>query len=145
MGVEKALPEMGAAEFAKLLADGIAAGVAAAGGPKKVKLGQYDPQSPWHPDKRLVPKLKRSCFQNGGRIDATVICDDDIRLLNQIRVSGKYFDGFVEVLVRQHGTEETVDIMYANATIDKRLEQKSHFRDFSELVAGIVKNQSKAA
>lgn len=133
------------ADLAKIIADGISAGMAAAAGPKKVKFGQYNPNSPWHPDKKTAAVLKRACFQNGSRIDPTVVSDADILLLNQIKVSGNYFDGYVDVVVRKQGTEETVDIIYTNNTVDKRLEQKSYFRDFSELVQHIVKHQAKAA
>jgi len=140
-GIEK----IEASDLAKMIADGISAGLAAIQGPKKVLFGRYNPNSPWHPDKNTVPKLTRTYFQNGGRIDPTVVADADILMLNQIKVSGRYFDDFVEVVVRKQGSDEVVDILYANATIDQRLEQKSHFRNFSELVAGIVKAQSRRA
>ncbi len=125
----------------QIIAEGIAAGIAEAR-PKKVTMGQYDPKSSFHPNKYKVPGLKRKVFQNGYQCDPGTLHDDEIRLLNRITHSGRYLDRRVEIgLVDEGGGDQYITINYPNRTADMRMENKSLFRNFKDLLAQVVEAQ----
>src|SRR5882672_9385926 len=97
--IEEPTPQPSMSDLATIIGDGIAKGMAQVA-PKKVTAGRYDPKSSFHPDKKLVPQLKRRCFQNGVEMKADLLFDEEIRLLNRIARGGRYLDRNVEVVLR---------------------------------------------
>lgn len=122
------------------LATAIAQGIAATA-PKKVTAGQYDPKTPWQPDKRKAHKLAFTCYQNGYRIPPKRLNNAEIDFLNRIVRSGRYINRIVEVAVWDEGGNINLDIRYSNRTADQKLELKNHWRSFEELVRKIVEEQ----
>src|SRR5690242_11845283 len=105
------------------LAKAVSAGVAEAlekNNPKKVSIGRFDPRTPFHPDKNKAARFAagRKYFQNGVPIKHETTFDEEVQLLNRIRVSGTYMENTVQVIVQQRGDEEHINITYDNKTID---------------------------
>lgn len=145
---------MSAEQFAQLLAafsnqistnlgQQIAEGINAAR-PKKVTAGQYDPKTPFHPNKKRAKKLLRPFYQNGTRLSPTRMFDREIELANQIVRSGRYINRLIEVIVRQDGADEVVELRYKNRTIDDRMEHKGAYRDLTDMLQKIVDEQNAA-
>lgn len=132
------------ADFGKILADSIVAGMAQQAGPKKVTFGQYDPRSPWHPDKKKRVKLTRVVFQNGNLVNPDMVLDADIVRLNKINRSGRYLNRKVEVSMREDVDAEVIYISYKTQTLDQRMENKTLFVDFSDLLKKILMEQEIA-
>lgn len=111
--------------------------------PKKVTYGAYLKRPTLnHPLGLLSPKLARQYFQNGRLISYDQVNDEQVLLLNRITHSGRYLDRRVEVVVRDEGGDgQSVDIRYKNVGIDDRMELKSLFRNFTDLVRQIVDAQ----
>lgn len=123
------------------LAQAITAGITAAQ-PRKVSAGQYDPKTPWQPNKRDAKKLKYACYQNGYRIPVKRLTNKEIEGLNAIVRSGRYINRMVEVAVWDDGGTVQLDIRYSNKDKDQRFENKNHWRNFEELVMKIVEEQN---
>lgn len=121
----------------------IAEGINAAR-PKRITAGQYDPKSPFHPSKKKTRKLLRPIYQNGARLSPTRLFDAEIDLLNQIKRSGRYINRLVEVIVRQDGSDEVVELRYKNRTIDDRMEHKAAYRSLLDMLQKIVEEQNAA-
>ena len=128
-------------EFGKGIADAITAGIAESR-PKKVSFGQYDPKSPWQPDKRKAHKLTRECYQNGYRMNAAQLTNDEIDYLNRISRSGRYINRLVEVVIQTEGSDESVDLRYNNKR-DRALEMRGHVRDLADMLRQIVDAQDQ--
>lgn len=128
--------------FAGQITSGIAAGINEAR-PQKVTAGQYDPKTPFHPNKKTAKKLTRTVYQNGARIQASRLFDREIELLNRITRSGRYLNRLIEVIVRQDGADEVVELRYKNRTIDDRMEHKLAYRDLTDMLTKIVAEQDK--
>lgn len=126
-------------DLGKQIADGINAAR-----PKKVTAGQYDPRTPFHPNKKAAKKLRRPVYQNGSRLHANRLFDREIDLLNKIVRSGRYINRLIEIQVRQDGPDEVVDIRYKNRTIDDRMEHKGAYRDLTDMLTQIVNEQDAA-
>lgn len=134
--------------MAAAIAKGISEGMAQIAPPRKVSFGEY---ARLHARK---VKLTRNCYQNGVRMDETVLSDKEINLLNQIKKSGDYIDHpneeagkvkLVEVVVKQEGSKEVVHLNYDNAKIDHRMDLKSSFRNLGEMLNCIVREQEGVA
>ena len=119
----------------------IAEGINAAR-PKKVTAGQYDPKTPFHPNKKKAVKLNRAMYQNGTRLSPNRMFDREIALANQIVRSGRYINRLIEVIVRQDGSDEVVELRYKNRTIDDRMEHKGAYRDLTDMLTKIVDEQN---
>lgn len=128
------------ADLGKIIADGIAAGLAA-NNPKKVTFGQYDPKTPFHPNKKQALKLTRECYENGYLMRETQLFNAEIALLNKINRSGRYIDRLVEVIVRNDGSEEVVELRFKNRTVDQRFELKGRVRSMLDMLEQIVAAQ----
>lgn len=131
-------------ELAKAIGDAVAAGLAA-NNPKKVTYGAFLKRpTANHPLGLLSPKLSRNYFQNGRLITYDTVNDAQVLLLNRITHSGRYLDRKVEVIVRDEGGDsQSVELRYSNASIDQRMDLKSLFRNFTELVTQIVDAQDQ--
>jgi hypothetical protein len=129
--------------IADRIADGITRGMEALR-PKKVSPAEYAKRvSKRRPNGNRGPKLKNDYYQNGYKIDTGVISDDEIKLLNQIHRPGRYIERRVEVVARYEGSEQYIDIRYPNGSIDQQLENKSHWRNFADLLRQIVTEQAE--
>lgn len=112
--------------------------------PAKVRIGQYlrrGGHSPFHPKPHAeTPKFERKYFQNGAYIEHATTRDSEIELLNQITHSGRYINRLVEVVVRDEGAEQWVDIRFNNK-IEGQLELKGFIRNFEDMLKQIVEAQ----
>ena len=130
------------AQFTAQMSQGIAAGINEAR-PRKVTAGQYDPKTPWQPNKKKALKLTRNTFQNGTWLNPATLNNTEIGLLNRLNRSGRYIGRLIEVLVRQDGSDEVVELRYKNRTTDERMEHRSAYRDLADMLAKIVDEQDK--
>lgn len=130
----------GKAEEHQALAAAISNGIASSTR-RKVTNGEYaqrGPRNSYHPNSKAeTPVLKRDFFQNDIHVDEVTLTDDEVRLLNRLTHSGRYFDRLVEVFT----TEDAVHVRYNNKTPDHRFELKNHFRTMLELLQIVVKQQ----
>ncbi len=110
--------------------------------PRKVTAGQYDPKTPFHPNKKKTPRLNRVVFQNQTRLNPSQLFDREIELLNQIVRSGRYLNRLIEVVVSDEGAEEIIELRYKNKTIDDRMAHKSAYRDLTDMLTQIVNEQN---
>lgn len=123
------------------IADGIARGLASVS-PKKVTFGRYDPKTPFHPVRIQTPKLLRPSFQNGRMMNAEMLHDAEIKLLNQIHRPGRYLDRNIEVVISEDGSESVLDLRYRDKSVDDRFFMKGLFRNLQDLLEQIVKEQA---
>lgn len=121
----------------KSVSDGIATSTR-----RKVTFGEYIARggsSVMHPlPAALTPHLKRMCYQNHCMIQENTATDEEITLLNQITHGGRYVDRNVEVIFRQNGSQEEIDIVYPDNDINDRMTMKGYFRTFPELLKLIL-------
>lgn len=87
-------------------------------------------------------KLLRETMQNGARVDGNVLSNTEIDLLNALDRTGRYINRLVEVIVRDEGTEETVEIRYNNKTRDQMFELRGYIRSFTDMLQQIVEAQA---
>ena len=91
------------------------------------------PGSPWDPkDGSKKLKLKRKMYQHGILIDPDVVSNEEIELMNNLKV-GRFFGGWVKVYRRKdHG----IDIDYPIRTASQRLKLVSTHgvRSFKDLL-----------
>lgn len=130
------------AQFANQITNGISAGIAEAR-PKKVTAGQYDPKTPFHPNKKSMKRLTRAVYQNGTRLNASQLFNEEIDLFNQINRSGRYINRLIEVFLRQEGADEVVELRYKNRSIDDRMDHKGQYRDLRDMLRKIVNEQDE--
>jgi len=109
--------------------------------PRKVGIGEYDPKTFVQPVKALAHRLTRQCWQNGFPMDPEQLDNATIDALNQITRSGRYLDRLVEVIVREDGADETVELRYANRTSDQRNAIKGQAKSVGDMVQQIVAAQ----
>ncbi len=121
------------ASFGTLIANAIADGIAK-NTPKKVSFGDYARRN-------IRPVLKRDTYHCGVRCAVSQLSNAEIHLLNKIDRSGRYINRLVEVIVRNEGSDETVEIRDTSKSIDQRSELRKYVRDFEDLVRQIVKAQ----
>jgi hypothetical protein len=109
---------------------------------RKVTYGEYIKRthSAMHPDPAWPngPPLKRQTWINGDHLDQVGTLDKEINLLNQITHSGRYINRLVEVLVRQEGLDEVLEIRYNNT---KDSELPNHSRNLIDTLSQIVEAQ----
>lgn len=103
---------------------------------KKVTFGEYN-------RKRNAgkAKLSRDYFQNGFKLNAEDLSNEQIDLLNRVSRSGRYIDRKVELIVRDEGAETVVEIRYANKTADQRMALRENIRNFTDLLKQVVDAQ----
>ncbi len=144
------LPEkVGGSELGRLIAAGIAEGIAATAPVRKVTVGQYikKPHSSFHPTKANYTKLTRETYQNGRILNDARLTDVEIGLLNKISRPGRYLKRKVEVVIRNTGgdlQDEVVEIRYRDRTKDQMLMNTKLFSDAEDLFRKIVMEQEVA-
>lgn len=131
-------------QLGNIIAQGIAQGIAANSGPKKVTFGQYDPRSPFHPNKKTAAKFTRVVFQNGRQVDWDKTSDTEIRLFNKITRSGRYINRRVEVILRDDAGSDVLDIRYNNMTVDQRMENARFWHSCEDMLKKILMEQDIA-
>jgi len=100
--------------------------------PKKVSIGQYA--------RRMAEgrhKLNREYYQNGMLLFAENLSNEAMDLLNGITHAGRYFDRNVEVLFRDEGTEQIVELRYNNKSRDQAMELRGYFRSIEDMLRQI--------
>jgi hypothetical protein len=134
------------ATFAAAIAKGIVDANNATGPIKQIPPTRYINQSAYNPQ-RLVPskrpKFTRTYFQNGRHLIEETQFPPDIAALEQLR-PGRYLDRKVEVIERQNesGDGREIEIRYPCATPELRIEMRSLFKDFSDLLRQILAEQA---
>ncbi len=127
------------ADFAKMLGAAVAQGVASAMPAQpvaKMTFGQYM--------KRLNagrPKMRRPYFENGIHQEGNVLSNTEINLLNQIDRTGRYINRLVEVIVRQDGADEVLELRW-NTKRDAMFELKGYARNFEDILRQVVEAQA---
>lgn len=130
-------PQMGMTDFARMIGSSVSAALAEQN-PKKVTFGQYA--------KRVNAGrsvLARQTLQNGYLVEPTQLSNEEIDLLNQIDRTGHYIDRKVEVIVRDEGADEVVEIRFACKTADQRFVLARLFKNFSDMLWQIVTAQDE--
>jgi hypothetical protein len=126
------------ADFAKMLGAAVAQGVAQAmpaQPAQRMTFGQYM--------KRLNagrPKMRRPYFENGIHQEGLVLSNTEIDLLNQITRTGRYINRLVEVIVRQEGADEILEMRW-NTKRDAIFELKGYARNFEDICRQVVEAQ----
>ncbi len=148
--VVQALPKSEAAgidydKLGQVLGASVANGIAGSTR-RKVTFGEYSRSghSPFHPKPfDQTPILKRRCWQNGVWANPTTLTDNEIVLLNQITHGGRYIDRRVEVVMRQNGSQEEVEIRFKNKSVDDQIAIKGYAKSFEDMLQQIVKVQKE--
>lgn len=103
---------------------------------RKVTFGEFQ-------RKRNVGKTKltRHVFQNGFQLNPSRLKNNQIELLNRLNRTGRYIERKIEVLIREDGADEFIEIRYANKSADQRMELRGYIRNFTDMLEQIVKEQ----
>lgn len=109
--------------------------------PQRIKPGssRYDPKSPFR--SKHGPRLIGEVYHNGIKLNEEQLYDEEITLCNAITQGGRYVDRLVEVLFSDDAGTRVVMIRYPDKTIDQRMNNKNHWRNFKELLQLIVEGQ----
>lgn len=109
--------------------------------PRKVTFGEYQ-------RKRNAGRLKltREVFQNGFRLGGPGSFDNtldnrQIALLNQLTHTGRYINRLVEVILREEGADQVLEIRYNNKSKDQALTLRTYVRSFTDMLEQIVEVQ----
>ncbi len=137
---EPAVSQAGLADLGKIIADGIAAGIASTR-PKKVSFGEYTRRQ-----NEGRSKLKRPSTQNGQLCPEATLSNVEIDLLNRVRKPGRYFDRKVEVVFLEDslGEPTSIDFRYSN-TKDRANELRGYYTSFEDMLTKIVAVQDSEA
>lgn len=131
--VEQAGSTIGLSELAKALVQAIEATQP----PRKRTAVDRKSGNPWAPkDGSPKLKLKRKSYQHGLLIDADMVTNETIELLNKLK-PGTFMDGWVKVTRRR---DKGIDIDYPIKTASQRLKLVNQFgiRDFNELLSRCI-------
>lgn len=121
--------------FGEKIAEGITKGFKETMRPR-VTIGEYVARN------RKKVKLNKEVYQNGARVSDHVLTEGEIAWLNKLHRPGRYLDRKVEVISKSDDSENPVLwIRYSDKTIDQRLENKSKFANFEQLVKNCVLEQ----
>ena len=122
--------------FASLLGAAVAEGIAKTQPPKKVTIGEYTRRQ-----NAGRPKLRRETFHNGYELHEHNLTIKELTLLNLIDRSGRYVDRKVEVIVREEGLNEVVEIRNRGDR-DGRADLALSTRSFEDLLQQVVDAQA---
>lgn len=128
-------------QFAAIISSGVAAGITATAPKRKVSIGEYDPKTACHPDKKTASRMTREYFQVGHRCEHDTTSDAEIDLLNQITHSGRYINRLVEVVVNSDNVDEVVTINWNCKLPDQRFGVMGFARNFEDMLRQIVTAQ----
>ena len=126
------------AQFAQMLGQAVAQGVSQAMPARpaeRMTFGQYQ--------KRLNAgrsNLRRPYFENGIHQEGLVLTNAEIDYLNQIDRTGRYINRLVEVIVRNDGADEILELRW-NTKRDAMFELKGYARNFEDIVRQVVEAQ----
>jgi hypothetical protein len=141
MATEQNLPN-NMEDFGDAIGQAVAKGIAATQPPRKMTPGEYARREAQRNPK---PKLKfTALIQNGVAIDVPStggVTPKAVLAMNKFTHSGRYLDRRVEVILHEQGTDAVLDIRYSNKSSDQRMENKSLFRNFEDLVCQIADAQ----
>jgi hypothetical protein len=127
-------------QFAKVIGEGVAAGIAK-NTPRKVTIGQYDPKTPFHPNRKTASLFTRDYYQNGFKLEWDTTSDAEIDLLNKITHSGRYINRLVEVVVNNDSADEVVYINFNCKSADQRFALARVAPDFENMLTQIITAQ----
>lgn len=129
-------------DFGDAIGQAVAKGIAATQPPRKMTPGEYARREAQRNPK---PKMKfTALIQNGIPIDVpstAAVTPKAVLAMNKITHSGRYIDRFVEVILHEQGADAVLDIRYSNKSNDQRMENKSRFRNFEDLMCQIAEAQ----
>jgi hypothetical protein len=123
------------AALAAMIGQQVATAVTAAQPVKRMTFGEYQRRA-----KKGRLTLKRVCWNNGIMIQESVLTNREIELLNQITHTGRYVNRLVEVIVRDEGADEVVELRW-NMKRDAQFELKGSARNFCDILEQIVAAQ----
>lgn len=101
-------------------------------------------ETPWTPkDGTKKPKLKRSMYQHGLRLDEDFISPTEVTLMNELR-PGVYLGGIVRVTRRK---DRGIDISYPARTASQRLKLVNQFgvRNLTDLLTFCIEESKNPA
>jgi hypothetical protein len=123
-------------QLGNTIATAVAKGISAESR-RTVKFGEYLQRQNAGREKMTVV-----AFQNDRQIDAGVLSNAEILLLNSISRSGRYFDRKVEVIYQTNGIDRVVYFRYNNKSTDDRFDLRGYFRNLTEMLKQIVAEQA---
>lgn len=118
------------------LAQAIAAAVQGIAPPRQLTVDEVPPRSSFNPDGRRNRELSRVVYQNGNRLNAEFLHDEEIALLGLLR-PGKFVNGLVTVYEQDKGGSVDLHIAYKCGK-DDRYALKNEVRNFTELLKRCV-------
>jgi len=142
-----------AQELGKIIAQGIAEGMKglveqmAANAPRRKKTqGEFEQtlKTPFidrakeRATNKRKPSLSRNTFQNGYRLRDEFLVAEEIDLLNKIKKPGRYINRMVEVIIRDEGSEQVLELRYSNKSPDQRFELKNYARSLREICERVL-------
>lgn len=130
------LPAVDMSVFAAMIGAAVQQAQAEAN-PKRLTFGQYAKLR-----NAGRQKLTRDCYQNGHIIDPGVLSNEEIALLNKLDRTGRYLDRLVEVLIRENGADEIVEVRFSNKTA-AAFELKGRARNFEHMLEQVVAAQAE--
>lgn len=125
------------ADFAAMIGQQVAAGIAATQPAKRETFGQYLKRV-----NKGRSKLRRLSWENGVLLSESVLSNREIDLLNAISHTGRYVNRMVEVIVREDGADEVVEIRW-NMKRDARFELKSEAKNFCAILEQVATAQAE--
>ena len=125
------------AQLASMIGQQVAAAVTAAQPVKRMTFGEYQRRA-----KKGRSKLSRVCWNNGILMQESVLSNREIELLNAITHTGRYVNRLVEVIVRDEGADEVVEIRW-NMKRDAQFELKGQARHFCDILEQVVSAQAE--
>lgn len=125
------------AQLASMIGQQVAAAVTAAQPVKRMTFGEYQRRA-----KKGRSKLSRVCWNNGILMQESVLSNREIELLNAITHTGRYVNRLVEVIVRDEGADEVVEIRW-NMKRDAQFELKGQARNFCDILEQVVAAQAE--
>lgn len=107
---------------------------------RQIPLSEIKPVSPWNPEgKRNRVPLSRVTMINGNPLNPMMMTEGEIILANELK-PGRYMNRKIEVQRSQDGT---INIVWANAKIEQRMEMAALYPDFTALAKAVI-NDRKA-
>ena len=89
---------------------------------QQVPLAKARIPTPWNPEGKKNherPRLTRTTYQNGGRVVAERLTEDEIKAFNKLK-PGRYGPGRAWVVVKR--ADDSIELRYPNKTIEERME-----------------------
>jgi len=120
------------AQLASMIGQQVAAAVTAAQPVKRMTFGEYQRRV-----NKGRSKLKRVCWNCGVLMQESVLSNREIDLLNEITHTGRYINRLVEVIVRDNGADEELEIRW-NMKRDAQFELKGFARNFLDILEQVA-------